>query len=113
MPENFEQKSELHLFREKIARLKEEEEQARATGQSTTRHLRDLDPMLLTEEDMAIYRRWQEGTLPLEEFSAHKNKVVNHDRNANSGEFLAYISNKWMREERERFSKQQEEKNKE
>jgi hypothetical protein len=98
MSENFEQKSELDLFREKIAQLKKDEEEARRRGESTTRHLRDLDPMLLTEEDMNIYHQWQEGSLLLDEFNAHRNKIINHDKNANSGEFLAYIGNRMMKE---------------
>ena len=97
MAENFEQKSELQVFREKMWDEKRQEEKDRAAGVDTTGHFSKINPDLLSEEDMKTYQAWESGILPLEHFNGYRNRVCNQEKNLNSCEFAAYVANLMMR----------------
>ena len=59
-----EKEPEIDIFRKKISRLAQTEEDP---------HLADIDVNELTEEDMAMFRRYENGELNIDEIQSQEN----------------------------------------
>lgn len=89
-----EQKSELQVFRDEIAALKEEVERDKLlSGKPKIAHFIELNIDELTADDMNLWRKFKDRTLELEEFRAYRNEVSKNKDRHSSHEFAAYIAN--------------------
>ena len=82
--------TQLETFRLKINGLKRIEEE-----QQKTVHFKDCNPEELTEEDMAIYVKFEEGELTHDEFNAYRNGLRSSGIMSRKL-FAGYIGNKLM-----------------